>query len=763
VAAVFGVARRCQRGAMSGRRRANRRARDAFGVVDCNHRMSREAVSVGLLHSQTGPTSSIEKHLVSAAVFAIEEINHNGGILGRSIRAVAHDGMSDPKFFADRAERLITTDDVPVIFGCWSSSSRKAVRPLVEQHSSLLIYPGQHEGMEESPNILYTGPCLNQQLEPGLSWAASQGAKRVALVGTDSVYSRVANGVAHSLADAAGIAIVGEDYVSTDGGEIASLVSDYRSQSIDMIVSTLEGDGSRELCTELASSNAVIPVLFFCCSEIELAGFGGAADGHYACWGYFSSIDTEENRRFLTRYRKRFGEPAPLADPIVTAYTQVHLWKEIVEKAGSLDPVEVRAAAVSVALDGPLGRLEVTPNGHVRRPVLVGRSGSDGLFQVVWQSDGGIEPRPWLGLDDFPVAERTPVREMMRRYSEALNDNCELHHELGQRSRVEEVLQERALRLAQMSQAVENSPVSVVITDIQGKITYVNPQFTQLTGYSADEAMGQNPRIIKSGQTPPAVYEELWSTILAGDVWRGEFLNRKRGGELYWELAVIAPLLDTEGRVLNFIAVKVDITQRKRAEEALTEANEQLEQHVEEIEALQAQLREQAIRDPLTTLYNRRFMEETLQREFHAAARQKNTLSVILVDIDHFKEINDKFGHRAGDEYLIQLAGVLQSQVRRSDIVCRLGGEEFLLILPDCEPDSTQTLAENIRRIVEKTWLLFGGDEINTTISLGVVSCPAGRGNCHEIIERADEAMYASKRAGRNRVTVHDDGTGAPS
>ena len=346
---------------------------------------------------------------------------------------------------------------------------------------------------------------------------------------------------------------------------------------------------------------------------------------------------------------------------------------------------------------------------------------------------------------------------MVRSYSETLHDNCELHEQLLQRGRVEEVLQERALRLAQLSQAVEHSPVSVVITDVEGSITYVNPEFTQLTGYSADEAMGKNPRIIKSGRTPQSVYEELWSTILGGGVWRGEFLNRKRSGDLYWELAVIAPLLDASGHILSFIAVKVDITKRKRAEEALTAANEQLERHVAEIEELQAQLQDQAVRDPLTRLYNRRFLEETLDREFHTARRHDQTLSVILADIDHFKKINDTYGHRAGDEYLIQLAEVLESQVRRSDIVCRLGGEEFLVILPDCDAESAATLAENLRRIVEKTWLITSGAEIHATISLGVVSCPGGRGGADDTIDNADKAMYESKRAGRNRVTVWSD------
>ncbi|MDD2923160.1 MAG: diguanylate cyclase, partial [Anaerolineales bacterium] len=313
---------------------------------------------------------------------------------------------------------------------------------------------------------------------------------------------------------------------------------------------------------------------------------------------------------------------------------------------------------------------------------------------------------------------------------------------------------ERELRLQQLTQAVDQSPASVVITDADGAITYVNPYFSVLSGYTQEEAIGQTPRIIQSGVTSESVYQDMWQTIKAGRIWRGEFLNKKKNGELYWEMEVIAPVFGDKGDIVNFIAVKEDITTRKQVEEQLRRANRQMENSLRKIEGLQASLREQAIRDPLTQLYNRRFMDESIEREFHYAERQLQPLSIVLLDIDHFKKINDTHGHRAGDEYLIMLAKLLQNYVRKSDIVCRYGGEEFLLVLPNSNFNSAAQHAEELRRLIEDTAIVFEGKEIKATISLGVATYPTHSASYSEIINKADLALYASKRAGRNRVTV---------
>jgi diguanylate cyclase (GGDEF)-like protein/PAS domain S-box-containing protein len=312
---------------------------------------------------------------------------------------------------------------------------------------------------------------------------------------------------------------------------------------------------------------------------------------------------------------------------------------------------------------------------------------------------------------------------------------------------------ENELRLLQLTQAVEQSPASVVITDFDGNITYVNPRFATLTGYAASEVIGKNPSVLQSGYTPEEVYRELWHTIKSGQTWHGEFLNRKKNGDLYWENAVIAPVMDQEGHILNFIAIKEDITERKRAEDDLRSANRQLESRLKEIEALQASLREQAIRDPLTQLHNRRFLNEAIEQEFHHAERALESLSVILLDIDFFKAINDTYGHAVGDACLVALADLLQQHVRKSDIACRYGGEEFMLVLRATNLAGAAQYAERLRLLVADQVFNIDALEIKFTISLGISTFPAHGTSYRVIINKADDALYASKRTGRNRVT----------
>jgi diguanylate cyclase (GGDEF)-like protein/PAS domain S-box-containing protein len=352
------------------------------------------------------------------------------------------------------------------------------------------------------------------------------------------------------------------------------------------------------------------------------------------------------------------------------------------------------------------------------------------------------------------------------------NGRVVMFHDITERKQEE-------LHLLQLTQAIEQSPTSVVITDLNGAIEYVNPEFTLLTGYSLEEARGKNSSILQSGKTPPETYRQLWQTIQAGQVWRGEFLNKKKNGELYWELAVIAPVRDSAGQVINYIAIKENITAQREAETALRETNRRLEENIAEIAVLQVELREQAIRDPLTGLYNRRFLNDAIEREIGRARREGLHLSVVILDIDHFKQINDDFGHQIGDASLRLLANMLTKQARESDIVCRYGGEEFLLALPGATTEGAVQLAERLRILAAKIDLsppavhdrdlatphLATSSNIaeqqskfGFTISLGVATFPEHGQTAQEVIIKADQALYAAKRAGRNRVMISDAG-----
>lgn len=498
------------------------------------------------------------------------------------------------------------------------------------------------------------------------------------------------------------------------------------------------------------------------------------------------------------------------------------------------------------------------------------------------------------------------------------------------------------LRFLQLNEAVEQSPASIVITNPQGMITYVNPQFTKLTGYTPAEVMEKSPNIVKSGQVPREVYEDMWQTLLAGKTWRGEFLNKKKNGELYWEQAIMSPVFDRDRQIINFIAIKENITERRRFElergrliedlerrnaesESLREttvivtstldiveavqrilhqlkrviaydsasvwlykdnttahlvggdglpemseegkryvlseadpdhpiwalnspyvllddiqadypifrvppinyihswmavplrvrgelmgfisldgknigqfthadaqmalnyanqtsvalenahlfsnlqneleqrqklindldtANVQLEEQVREIQRLHNTLREQVVRDVLTGLHNRRYLAETLGRELARAVREGYPVCFIMIDLDHFKKINDTYGHVTGDFVLQHLANQLQIHTRSGDIVCRYGGEEFLLVLPNTSTETAIQIANRLRIALQDSNVFENGQIINATISLGISEFPTDDSTETGTLEKADKALYSAKRNGRNQVSV---------
>ena len=289
------------------------------------------------------------------------------------------------------------------------------------------------------------------------------------------------------------------------------------------------------------------------------------------------------------------------------------------------------------------------------------------------------------------------------------------------------------LRLLLLNQTVEQSPNSVVITDFDGKITYVNSAFTAITGYSAKEVLGKKTSILKSGYMSKEVYENLWQTILSGKTWEGELNNMKKGGELFWENTRIAPLLNQDGEISNFVAIKVDITERKRAQD---------------------ELERMAITDPLTGLFNRRYFFEVAQKEFLKSIRYNRPLSVVLFDIDMFKSINDTYGHLAGDQILAQIGVLLTQKERETDLSARYGGEEFVLLLPETNCEGARNTAERLRSLLETSPIYYENHKIQFTASFGV----AGIGNrdypetFDYLILQADKALYEAKRISRNTV-----------
>jgi len=291
-------------------------------------------------------------------------------------------------------------------------------------------------------------------------------------------------------------------------------------------------------------------------------------------------------------------------------------------------------------------------------------------------------------------------------------------------------------KLRTLSQAIEQSPVSVVITDPKANIQYVNSAFEQLTGYSSAEAVGENPRMLKSGNTPREIYRELWQTITSGRTWQGEIQNRRKNGELFWEHANIAPVLDEAGKTLHYLAVKEDITLRKQQEKHILH---------------------QAHFDSLTDLPNRFLSLDRLSQLLSEAQRNRERVAVLFLDLDDFKKINDTLGHDTGDKLLIEAASRLRSVIRGGDTVGRLGGDEFIVLLGGLED------AADVSPVVENLLYSFrdpfriDGRELVLTTSAGVAVYPDDGDNPSELLRNADSAMYHSKEQGRNTYSYFTD------
>ena len=298
---------------------------------------------------------------------------------------------------------------------------------------------------------------------------------------------------------------------------------------------------------------------------------------------------------------------------------------------------------------------------------------------------------------------------------------------------VRDISREAALksRVQWLSQLVEQSPSSVMITDPDGKIEYVNARFTETSLYSPEATIGRTPNLLNSGLNPPELFEGLWRTIKAGDVWRGEILNRRKDGTLFWEYEIISPIRDDGGRVTHFAAMKEDVTLRKEYEEKLLR---------------------QAHFDELTGLPNRLLARDRLNGALARAGRNSSKVAVIMADLDGFKKINDTLGHATGDALLGVIATRIKGALREADTVARLGGDEFLVILPDLKQELAADIAG--RKILNACAqpAMVGSHEMYVSASLGVALYPDDGDSPDILIKNADTAMYEAKRAGKNRV-----------
>ena len=376
-------------------------------------KQSTDSIKVGLLHSLSGTMTLSETPVRDAEKLAIEEINANGGVLGKKIEIVEEDGRSNPNTFAERADKLLTVEGVSTIFGCWTSASRKAVMPIVEEHNALLWYPVQYEGFESSPNIVYTGSTLNQQIIPTIDYLLKNGRKRMFLLGSDYIFPRMADKVIKAQLIARGGQCIGEEYTPLGHTDYSAIINRIKALHPDVIINTLNGDSNIGFFRQLKGagiSASEIPVMSFSLAEIEIQYIGAESlDRHMTAWSYYETLDNAENQKFVSTYKKTYGNSRLIDDPMEAAYNAVYLWKAAVEKANSFETDKVREALADLTLNSPEGKIHIDgKNQHTHRKLRIGRINGNGLIDTI-ETLSVIPPDPYL--ESYPWAKDIASRE----------------------------------------------------------------------------------------------------------------------------------------------------------------------------------------------------------------------------------------------------------------------------------------------------------------------------------------------------------------
>ena len=368
-----------------------------------------DKVTVGILHSLTGTMAISESTLVDTEKMAIDEINAAGGVEvdGKKykIEYIVEDGASDWPTFAEKSKKLIDQDQVPVVFGGWTSASRKAMLPVYESKNAFLYYPIQYEGQECSNNIFYTGATPNQQSEPATKFMYEKSpaaGKPFFLVGSDYVFPRTSNTITKEQLKSLGGEVVGEDYLPLGNTEVAPIIAKIKKALPDggVIINTLNGDQNVAFFKQIQDAG-ITPdngyyVMSYSIAEEEISTIGSEfLEDHYGAWNYMMSIDTPASKKFAADFKAKYGADRQVADPQESAYNMVYLWKKAVEKANSFDDDKVREVLVGIEFDAPQGPVKVMPNHHLSQTVRIGQITADGQFEILESTDGPVAPQAW--------------------------------------------------------------------------------------------------------------------------------------------------------------------------------------------------------------------------------------------------------------------------------------------------------------------------------------------------------------------------------
>lgn len=362
-----------------------------------------DTVTVGILHSVTGTMAISETGSVQAEKLAIKQINAMGGVLGRKIEYIQEDGASDWPTFAEKAKKLLVNDKVAAVFGCWTSASRKAVLPVFEQYNGMLYYPTFYEGLEQSPNVIYTGQEATQQILAGIDWVTkAKGAKTFYLLGSDYIWPRTSNKIARKHIEKLGLRVVGEEYYPLGHTQFNSVINKIKLRKPDVIYSIVVGGSNVAFYKQLKAAGIDMTrekplLLTISVTEDEILGIGGEnIEGAYAAMKYFQSLDNPNNKAFVAAFQQEYGAGMVIGDVSQAAYLGPWLWKAAVEKAGSFDIDKVRAASPGIELNtAPEGYVKIHDNHHLWSKTRIGLAQRDGQYRLIYETEALMEPDPF--------------------------------------------------------------------------------------------------------------------------------------------------------------------------------------------------------------------------------------------------------------------------------------------------------------------------------------------------------------------------------
>jgi urea transport system substrate-binding protein len=381
----------------------------ASGTSSSGTAASGDTIKVGILHSLSGTMAVSEVAVKEADLMAIDEINNAGGVLGKKIQPIVEDGASDWPTFAEKAKKLIQSDKVAVVFGCWTSASRKQVLPVFESNKALLYYPVQYEGLESSPYIFYSGATTNQQIIPSIEYLLQQGKKKMFLLGSDYVFPRTANLIIKAQLAANGGTTVAEEYTPLGYTDYQTIISKIKSANPDVVYNTLNGDSNVAFFKQLRDAgikSTDLTTLSVSIAEEEAKAIGGdVMEGHLVAWNYYETTSTDANKKFVPAYHAWTAKTTqrPTSDPVEAAYISVNLWAMAAKKAGTVEVEAIKAAMAGLTFAAPEGTVTVhATNHHISKTVRVGKIRKDALIDEVYATSQPVVPDPYL--ETYPWA-----------------------------------------------------------------------------------------------------------------------------------------------------------------------------------------------------------------------------------------------------------------------------------------------------------------------------------------------------------------------